>query len=105
MTERWQPPSPPVTAANLAVTLSSNRVVVIHFWAGWNGYDRPYAATLAGIESEFQGQITFQSAVVDDPELWPFYRECEVLNVPALGLFVRGKHVKTIIGTCSDGEL
>src|SRR5207248_9634319 len=98
MTESWQHPFPPVTAAGLASALTSAPAVVIHFWATWNGQDRPFAATLAAIEPEFRGQIAFRSADVEDPELWPFCREWEVLNLPALGLFVRGKHVKTIIG-------
>ena len=54
---------------------------------------------LDALRSEFEGRITFRSADVDDPGLASFCRECEVVNVPALGCFVKGRRVKTMVGS------
>ena len=43
--------------------------------------------------------MTFRSADVDDPGLTSFGRECEVVNVPALGCVVNGPRVKTVVGS------
>jgi thiol-disulfide isomerase/thioredoxin len=105
MAERWRPGSPPVTAADLPAVLASGPVVVIHFWAAWNGVDRLFEPQFAAVRREFEGRIAFRSADVDEPDLEPFCRESGVVNVPALGCFVRGRRVKTIIGARPEDEL
>lgn len=105
MPEGWRPNPTPVTAAELAAVLTSNAVVVIHFWATWNGVDREFDPKLARVRAEFEGRIEFRSADVDDPDLLSFCQESEVLNVPALGCFVGGRRIKTIIGSVSDDNL
>ncbi len=40
MPARWNPGTPAETAANLPAVLAGHPVVVIHFWAAWNGVDR-----------------------------------------------------------------
>src|SRR5688500_8206034 len=104
MPEGWRPSSPPVTAADLPVVLAGNPVVVVHFWAAWNCVDRLFDPKLANVRGEFEGRIAFRSADVDDPDLASFCRECEVVNVPALGCFVVGKRVKTIIGSIPEDK-
>jgi thioredoxin-like negative regulator of GroEL len=94
-----------VTAADLAAVLIANPVVVVHFWADWNGVDRLFDPKLANVRREFDGRIAFRSADVDDADLASFCRESGVVNVPALGCFVGGKHVKTIVGAVSEDKL
>ena len=105
MPEGWRPSSPPVSAADLSAVLTGNPVVIIHFWAAWNGADRLFDPKLANVRAEFEGRIEFRSADVDDPDLVSFCRECEVVNVPALGCFVDGERVKTIIGAIPEDNL
>ena len=99
MTEGWRPGTVPLTVADVADLIPNHKVVVVHFWARWNGVDRQFASVLDAVRPEFEGRITFRSADVDDPELATFCRECEVVNVPALGCFVDGRRVKTIVGS------
>jgi len=94
-----------VTAADLPTVLAGNPVVVLHFWAAWNGYDRRFDLTLAAIRREFEGRAVFRSIDIDEPELVPFCRACAVVNVPALGFFARGERVETVIGMRSGDEL
>ena len=105
MPEGWRPSSPPVSAADLSAVLTGNPVVIIHFWAAWNGVDRLFDPKLANVRAEFEGRIEFRSADVSDPDLVWFCRECEVVNVPALGCFVDGERVKTIIGAIPEDNL
>jgi len=79
--------------------------VIIHFWATWNGVDRQFDSKLAIVRAEFEGRIVFRSVDVDDPDLMSFCRESEVVNVPALGCFVSGQRVKTIIGSIPADKL
>jgi len=104
--ERWQPGSKPVTAADLPTVLAGHPYLVVHFWAIWNGYDRRFEPTLAAIRREYEGRVVFRSIDVDEPELVPFCRASTVIgNVPALGFFVRGERVETVIGMRSGDEL
>lgn len=105
MPEGWRPSSAPVSAAELSAVLTGNPVVIIHFWATWNGVDRQFDPKLAIVRAEFEGRIVFRSVDVDDPDLMSFCRESEVVNVPALGCFVGGKRVKTIIGSIPADKL
>jgi thioredoxin 1 len=105
MAQPWQPDSPSVTAAELPALLTEEPVVVIHFWAAWNGVERQFEPRFALLRREFEQRIAFRSADVDDPELQEFCRDSEVVNVPALGCFVRGRRIKTIVGARSDDEL
>jgi thiol-disulfide isomerase/thioredoxin len=69
MPQGWRPSSPPVSATDLSAVLTGNPVVIIHFWAAWNGADRLFDPKLANVRAEFEGRIEFRSADVDDPDL------------------------------------
>jgi thioredoxin-like negative regulator of GroEL len=85
--------------------LAAHPVVVVHFWAAWNGVDRWFDPQFRTVREEFAGRIEFRSADVDDPGLNDVCRECEVVNVPALVCCVRGRRVETIIGARPAEEL
>src|SRR4051794_37485029 len=67
MTEGWRPGTVPLTVAEVADLIPNHKVVVVHFWARWNGVDRQFASVLDAVRPEFEGRITFRSADVDDP--------------------------------------
>ncbi|MGY8767780.1 MAG: thioredoxin family protein [Pirellulales bacterium] len=79
--------------------------LVIHFWASWNCYDRTMDARLSKINSQFQGDVRFRSVDVDRPEFRELCEQASVLSVPALGFFMAGVHVETLIGLHSFTEL
>jgi thioredoxin-like negative regulator of GroEL len=105
MAAHWQPGSPPVTGAEWASLIAAHPVVVVHFWAAWNGVDRRFDPTFRAVREEFAGRIEFRSADVEGPTLEGACRECQVVNVPALACFVRGRRVETILGARAPEEL
>jgi thioredoxin-like negative regulator of GroEL len=105
MTAGWHPGSPPVTGTEWGDLLAAHPVVVVHFWAVWNGVDRLFDQQLRPVREELAGLIEFRSADVDDPSLNEVCRECEVVNVPVLACFVRGRRVATIVGARPAEEL
>ena len=99
MAEGWRPGIPPLTAADVPAALAAHPAVVVYFWASWNGVDRQFAPVLEAVRPEFAGRVEFRAADVDDAGLAAFCEACGVVNVPALGCFVRGRRVKTVVGS------
>ena len=96
----WHPTTPAITAEELPGALQCHRVVVVHFWAVWNGYDRQMDAQLQAERTEFEEQIAFFSLDTDvmTEDTRDLLQECRVLNLPALGCFIHGRHHETVIG-------
>jgi thioredoxin 1 len=105
MAEGWRPGTPPLTAADVTATLAGHPVLVVHFWAPWNGVDRLFSPVLDAVRPEFEGRIAFRSADVDDAGLVAFCEACGVVNVPALACFVGGRRVRTVVGSRPAGVL
>ena len=99
MANGWRPGTVPLTAADLPDVLAAHPVVVVHFWAPWNGVDRLFAPVLDSVRPEFEGLIEFRSADVDDEGLSGFCQECGVVNVPAIAGFAGGRRVRLIVGS------
>ncbi|MBW3624341.1 MAG: thioredoxin family protein [Armatimonadetes bacterium] len=95
----WQPSSPAIENPEaLHRLLSRSPVVVLHFWAIWNGYDPRMDDLLNPLQKEFEGGIIFGSVNVDDEAFKPFTVECGILNIPALACFIRGSLHEILIG-------
>jgi thioredoxin 1 len=97
MTEGLKTDENPLKASDLPFT-ADHPILVVHFWASWDGTEHLFAPNLETVRAEFEDRITFRSANVEDDELAEFVQECEVNNVPALGCFKDGRLVKTVIG-------
>lgn len=89
----WKPSAPPITGAEAPAVLAQHRVVVVHFWAVWNGHDPVADRELQPLREEFADRVYFCSCDVDHEPSWPFIRECGVLNVPTLACFVDEERV------------
>lgn len=95
----WRPGTPPVTAEDFA----SCPLLVVHYWATWDIYDREMDRRLAPSCEEFTGRICFRACDIDRAENRPFIHG--LANVPALGLFVRGTLTRHVIGLRETDEL
>jgi hypothetical protein len=49
----------PLTASELPRLLETNKVVVVHCWALWNGYDRQFRAAVRSLEPAFGESVDF----------------------------------------------
>lgn len=96
----WRPNAPAVTFDELSAAFTRHPVVVIHFWAIWNGYDRPMDSRLQSLRAEFGAQVAFYSYDTDAPSEagWEFLRDIRLMNLPALSCFIHGGHHETLIG-------
>lgn len=104
MAKGWHPGTAPL-AADVPAVLAEHPVLVVHFWAPWNGVDRHFAPVLDAVRAGFESRIAFRSVNVDDEDLTAFCEACGVVNVPALGCFVGGRRVKTLVGSRPPGAL
>ncbi len=68
------------------------RDFVVHVWADWNDIDRSMDALLATSEIS---RFVF-SLDTEREHFWPFLREAQVINVPALLVFRNGTYLRTI---------
>lgn len=88
----WHPRTPPVTADDL----QNYPVLVLHYWAIWNLHDRTMDQLLLSLRQEYDDRICFRSCDTDRAENRPFIQG--IANIPALGCFLGGKWVKSIVG-------
>jgi hypothetical protein len=88
--EGWFPSTPPVHEDTFVEVLQAHPIVVVHFWARWNGYDPVTDEQLRRLRTEFAAQVHFRACDVDVRENWELCRTAGVLNVPWIAVFVEG---------------
>jgi hypothetical protein len=86
----WLPSTAPLHEKDLHCTL-----VVVHYWAEWDQYDREMDNTLASLRCSF-GDVCLRSCDIDQAENRPFIHN--VANLPALGCFIHGDWFETVCG-------
>ena len=82
---------------------SSDKPVVVDFWAEWCGPCKMIAPTLAEIASEQKGKLAIGKLNVDDnPDT---ARRFDVMSIPTLLVFKDGQQVKRLVGAKGKGQL
>ena len=82
---------------------SSDKPVLVDFWAEWCGPCKMIAPTLAEIASEQKGKLAIGKLNVDDnPDT---ARRFDVMSIPTLLVFKDGQQVKRLVGAKGKGQL
>ena len=96
---------PSTTKVRFGEVIDHHNVAVFHFYASWNRYDVTMDQMLVEIAGAHKDQIFVGSIDTDDQENWDRCKELRILNLPAMGIFVNGQHVETVIGLLSKESL
>jgi thioredoxin 1 len=83
--------------------VSSDKPVVVDFWAEWCGPCKVVAPILGELATELEGNVTFAKVNVDDnPELAMRYN---VMSIPTLLVFSGGEVHKRLVGAKGKSQL
>ncbi|BCO38398.1 thioredoxin [Mycobacterium heckeshornense] len=103
MTENTSAPVEVTDASFATDVLSSNKPVLVDFWATWCGPCRMVAPVLEEIAAEQAGKLTVAKLDVDaNPQT---ARDFQVVSIPTLILFKNGQPVKRIVGAKGKAAL
>ena len=101
----FRPSTPSVTSSSFDDVLRSYHIVIVHFWAVWNGADPPMDSTLCDLRERFPAETHIVSCDVDDADCAPLAKSSGVVNVPWLSVYVDAERRGHICGLREPDEL
>ena len=97
----FHPSTPAVTSTSCDAVVAAHPIVVVHFWAVWNGVDPVMDQGIANAKFDAH----FVSCDIDDPACLDLCKQCGIATVPTLAAFVGGELRPPIIGLLSSDAI
>lgn len=82
--------------------LGMHDTVVLHVWAEWSGTGKQMTRVIDDVSDRFGWVVFHKSNIDEDPLL---AKRFNVVRIPTLLFFDKGKLVDTVVGAVSDQEL
>ncbi|KAF0117968.1 MAG: thioredoxin 1 [Hyphomonadaceae bacterium] len=83
--------------------ISSNKPVLVDFWASWCGPCKMIAPSLEELSDEMAGSITIAKINIDDNQMTP--TKFGVRGIPTMMIFKDGKVVSTQVGAMAKSRI
>ena len=92
-----------VTESEFNSLISSEKIVVVDFYADWCGPCKIMSGVLEEIEIELAGKATVCKVNVDEDG--PLAEKYGVVTIPNINIIVNGESVKNFIGVTSKEDI
>ena len=92
-----------VTESEFNSLISSEKIVVVDFYADWCGPCKIMSGVLEEIETELAGKATVCKVNVDEDG--PLAEKYGVVTIPNINIIVNGESVKNFIGVTSKEDI
>ncbi len=81
---------------NFSAAVTTNRLLVVDFWAPWCGPCRMVGPIIEQLAVEYSGKVAFGKMNVDENQKVP--NTLRIMSIPTIVIFNKGKEVERIIG-------
>ena len=92
-----------VTTANIEELLTSNKPLMIDFWAVWCGPCRMISPIVDELASEYDGKVLIGKCNVDEQA--EIAERMKIRNIPTLLFFKGGEQVDKHVGAATKAQL
>ena len=85
-----------ITDNNFDITVKTNALLVVDFWAPWCGPCRMVGPVIEQLAAEYAGKVAFGKMNVDENQKVP--SSLGIMSIPTIAVFHHGQAVERIVG-------
>ena len=92
-----------INSDNFEQVISSDKLVIIDFWATWCGPCRMVGPIISKLAEKYDGQIVVGKCDVEDND--ELAAEFGIRNIPTILFFKNGQVIDKVVGAQSEAKL
>lgn len=93
-----------ITGDNLKEALSSDKLVVLDFWAGWCGPCKMIAPIMEELATEYEGKAIIAKVDTEDEHNDDIVSEYGIRNLPTIIFIKNGEVVDKMVGAAKKSD-